>query len=73
MDDDGVFKYILIDVDVDGHRKFVVRGYEDCEYHGACVVVMLAAARHHAVCLSCHCHRCHTNPGTSHAARRVPA
>jgi hypothetical protein len=35
IDDDGVFKYVLISVSKDGHSKPIVRGYKSEEYHGA--------------------------------------
>lgn len=35
LDDEGVFKYILISVkhNQTGEEKTIVRGYEECEYH----------------------------------------
>ena len=35
IDDDGVFKYILIELkDKGGRKKSIVRGFEWAEYHG---------------------------------------
>ena len=35
IDEAGVYKYILIRVTSGGASKYVVRGYESCEYHGS--------------------------------------
>ena len=38
IDDDGVFKYILIELrDKQGFKKNIVRGFSWAEYHGNCI------------------------------------